>query len=86
MLSGPTQIKGFKYNIQLLLNGWVLSALMWCTGSGLQSVPLDLVDGWINRIGAYIVYAGWGCGVVSFIIFLVLTGKYLRARRQEKIL
>lgn len=86
MLTGPTQIKGVKYNVQILLNGWVLSALMWCIGSGLQSVPDDIVEGLVSRVGVYIVYAGWGCGLISFAIFLVLMVKYIHARRTGKIL
>lgn len=79
-------MKGVRYNVQVLLNGWVLSALMWCIGSGLQSVPDGIVDGWMSRGGPYIVYAGWGAGLISFVIFLVLMGKYLHARRKGKIL
>lgn len=86
MLSAHTPVKGFKYNVQILLNGWVLAALLWCAGSGLQSVPADFVEGWINRIGVYIVYAGWACGLVSLIMFLVLMGIYFHARRTGKIL
>lgn len=86
MLTGPTPIKGVRYNVQVLLNGWVLSALMWCIGSGFQSVPDGIVEGWMNRVGIYIVYAGWGCGLVSLVIFLVLMGIYLHARRKGNIL
>ncbi|TCV51580.1 hypothetical protein EDB99_107246 [Pseudomonas sp. 460] len=86
MLTGPTPLKGVRYNVQVLLNGWVLSALMWCIGSGLQSVPDGIIDGWMNRAGVYIVYAGWGGGIVSLAIFLVLMGIYLHARRTGKIL
>ncbi len=86
MLAGHKPIKGVRYNVQVLLNGWVLSALMWCIGSGLQSVPEGIVDGWSSRVGVYIVFAGWGCGLISFVLFLVLMGIYLRARRMGKIL
>ncbi len=86
MLTGPTPINGVRYNVQVLLNGWVLSALMWCIGSGLQSVPVLIVDGCMNRAGVYIVYAGWGSGLVSLVIFLVLMGIYLHARRKGKLL
>ncbi len=86
MLTGHTPIKGVRYNVQVLLNGWVMSALMWCIGTGLQSVPERLVDGWISRIGVYIVFAGWGCGLLSLVLFLVLMVTYLRARRSGKIL
>ncbi|VVP30525.1 hypothetical protein PS880_04313 [Pseudomonas fluorescens] len=86
MLTGPTPIKGVRYNVQVLLNGWVLSALMWCIGSGLKSVPAGIFDGWINRVGVYFVYAGWGGGLVSLVVFLLLMGKYLHARRLGKVL
>ena len=86
MLTGPSPIKGVKYNVQVLLNGWVLSALIWCIGTGLQSVPDVFVNGWITRVGVYIVFAGWGCGLISLVLFLVLMGIYLYARRTGKIL
>lgn len=86
MLAGHVAIKGIKYNVQFLLNGWVLSALLWCIGSGLQSVSESIADGWIPLIGAYVVYAGWGCGFVSAIIFAMLMCRYWWARRAGKIL
>jgi|LNAP01.1.fsa_nt_gb hypothetical protein len=86
MLTGHNPIKGVRYNVQVLLNGWVVSALMWCVGTGLQSVPDGFVDGWISRVGVYVVYAGWWCGLISLVLFLVLMGIYLRARRAGKIL
>lgn len=86
MLTGHSPIKGFKYNVQVLLNGWVLSALMWCIGTGLQSVPDVLVNGWISRVGVYIVFAGWGCGLISLAWFMVLMVIYLYARRTGQIL
>lgn len=86
MLTDHAPIKGVRYNVQVLLNGWVLSALLWCIGTGLQSVPVDLINGWIYRIGVYIVFAGWGCGLISLVIFVVLMVIYLHARRTGKIL
>jgi hypothetical protein len=86
MLTGHAPIKGVRYNVQVLLNGLVLSALLWCIGIGLQSVPEDLVDVGIYRIGVYIVFAGWGCGLISLVIFVVLMVIYLHARRTGKIL
>lgn len=86
MLSNQVPIKGIKFNFQLLLNGWVLAALLWCIGSGLQSFSVDIVDGWIPRIGAYIVYAGWVCGTGSVLIFLLLMCKYWWARRSGRVL
>jgi len=86
MLTDQTPIKGVRYNVQLLLNGWVLSALLWCIGAGLKSVADKILDGWISRVGIYFVYAGWACGLISLVIFLVLMGIYLHARRTEKIL
>lgn len=86
MLTGHTPIKGVRYNVQVLLNGWVLSALMWCIGTGLQSVPEVVVNGWLSRIGIYLVFAGWGSGIISLVIFVVLMGVFLHARRTGKIL
>lgn len=33
MLATQKQPKGVKYNIQLLMNGWVVAALLWTVGS-----------------------------------------------------
>ena len=86
MLTGNAPIKGVRYNVQLLLNGWVLSALLWCIGAGFKSVAVDFLDGLVSRIGIYFVYAGWTLGLLSLVIFLVLMGVYLHARRTGKIL
>ncbi|WP_046483590.1 hypothetical protein [Pseudomonas veronii] len=86
MLAGETPIKGVRYNVQLLLNGWVLSALLWCFGSGMQSLAGNILDGWLIRIGFYIEVVGWSCGLISVIIFIALSGVYFYARRKGKIL
>lgn len=86
MLSAQVPIKGIRFMIQVLLNGWVLSALLWCIGTGLQSVSSNIVYGWIPRIGDYIVYIGWGCGSGSVLIFVLLMCKYWWTRQSGKIL
>ncbi|MDD1009394.1 hypothetical protein M5G27_18115, partial [Pseudomonas shahriarae] len=67
MLTGQTPIKGVRYKVQLLLNGWVLAALLWCIGAGIKSVDDNILNGWISRVGTYFVYAGWACGLISLL-------------------
>ncbi|KAA0946214.1 hypothetical protein FQ186_25945 [Pseudomonas sp. ANT_H14] len=86
MLADETPIKGVRYNVQLLLNGWVLSALLWCFGSGIQFVAGSVLDGWLVRIGLYIEVVGWACGLISAVVFMMLIGIYFTGRRKGKIL
>jgi hypothetical protein len=86
MLADQVSIKGIKFNFQMLLNGWVLSAVLWCVGTGLLSISTDIADGCIPRIGGYIIYAGWGWGGGTLLVFIFLMCKYWWVRRSGKIL
>ncbi|MBA1204761.1 MULTISPECIES: hypothetical protein [Pseudomonas] len=86
MLAKSKQPNGVKYNIQLLMNGWVVAALFWVVGSltdflleKFEIIPAYSYGFWVKVIG----WAMGGFFVALFIIRLVIyryhvkMGKYL---------
>ncbi|MNJ45065.1 hypothetical protein D3C77_401430 [compost metagenome] len=86
MLAGQSRAKGVKYCFQLLLNGWVISAILWCLGSLVDFIAneFDLVIPY--ELDFWLKIAGWIVGGLFFIVFMIRLFIYWHGRRSGKYL
>ncbi|AXQ51151.1 hypothetical protein DZA28_28760 [Pseudomonas alloputida] len=86
MLATQSRSKGVKYNVQLLLNGWVFAALLWALGSLIEFLLEELEVSIPHSYGLWVKASGWGLGGIFFLLFVVRIAIYGYNRKSGKYL
>lgn len=84
MLATQKQPKGVKYNIQLLMNGWVVAALLWAVGSLIDFLLEKFGIIPTYRYGFWIKVVGWAVGGIFFVFCIIRLAIYRYHRKMGK--
>mgnify|MGYP000155926018 CR=1 FL=1 len=86
MLATQKQPEGVKYNIQLLMNGWVIAALLWTVGSLIGFLLEKLEVNPAYSYGFWIKVVGWGVGGIFLALFISRLAIYRYHKKMGKYL
>lgn len=86
MLATQKQPKGVKYNIQLLMNGWVVAALLWTVGSLIEFLLEKFEVTPAYSYGLWVKVVGWAVGCIFFAMFISRLAIYRYHKRLGKYL
>ena len=86
MLATQKQPKGVKYNIQLLMNGWVVAALLWTVGSLIEFLleKFEVIPAY--SYGFWVKVVGWAVGGIFFALFISRLAIYRYHKKMGKYL
>lgn len=90
MLAKSPKSVGFKYELKILLNGWTLSALLWCSGLSVEYIGnvIDVISfaNAMGCLGYWIKFGGWAVGGLFVLIFAARLCLYFHRRRKGQFL